>query len=102
MGSETVSIGLNAVLVGGTTLKPAPSRMTVDATLVSPGFSGLVVGSQTITVVFAADSLTAVPFSMTVGTETIAAGAGSLISSLMDIRSGLVARVLQWLTVLVH
>lgn len=99
MGSETVSIGLNAVLVGGTTLKPAASGMTVDGALVSLGSSGLVVGSQTKTVVFAANSLTAVLFSMTVGTVTITAGAGSLIASLMDIRSGLVARVLQWLMV---
>ena len=79
VGSKIMSVGSGAITIDGTTLKPADPGITVDGTLVSLGSSVLVVGSHTQNLVLSPPTPTVLPSYMTIGGETIAVAAGSII-----------------------
>ena len=79
VGSNIITVGSSAITINGTSLKLADPGITVDGTLVSLGPSILVVGSHTQNLVLSPPTATALPSYITIGGETIAVAAGSII-----------------------
>ena len=79
VGGQTVSISSNAIVADGTTLKPGDPGITVDGTILSLGSSVLVFGSRTHNLNLPQPTPTAAQSYVTMGGETIAVAAGSIV-----------------------
>ena len=88
VGSQTIGLGSSAIIIDGTTLRPADPAITVDGTLVSLGSSILVVGSHTQDLVLLQAASTAAPAYITVAGDAIAVTANGIVVAGQTITRG--------------
>ncbi len=79
VGGQTIGVGSSAIIIDGTTLKPADPGITISGTLVSLGSSILVVGSHTQNLILPRPTPTAASSYMTIGGEIIAVADNSIV-----------------------
>lgn len=79
VAGQMITIGSSAIIVDGTTLKPADPGITVGGTVVSLGSSVLVIGSHTEQLILPQAPPTPTPSYLILGGKTIAVAASSIV-----------------------